>query len=60
MGSVKPSQKDMDFMKDLVDSGEVTPVIDKRYPLSEVAEAIRYLEDGHVRGKVVITVLDAE
>jgi NADPH:quinone reductase-like Zn-dependent oxidoreductase len=60
MGSVKPNQKDMDFMKDLVDSGEVTPVIDKRYPLSEVAEAIRYLEDGHVRGKVVITVLDAE
>ncbi len=36
--------------------GKVKPVIDRRYPLSETAEAIRYLEEGHARGKVVITV----
>ena len=36
-------------------AGKVTPVIDKRYRLSEVREAIRYLEEGHARGKVVIT-----
>ncbi len=54
MGSVKPNQKDMDFVNELVESGKVVPVIDKRYPLSEVAEAIRYLEEGHASGKVVI------
>jgi NADPH:quinone reductase-like Zn-dependent oxidoreductase len=36
-------------------SGKVTPVIDRTYPLSQIAEAIRYLEQGHARGKVVIT-----
>ncbi|MEA1888896.1 MAG: zinc-binding dehydrogenase [Pseudomonadota bacterium] len=53
---VKPNQQDLLFMKDLLETGKVTPVIDRRYPLSEVAEAIRYLEEGHARGKVVITV----
>ena len=52
---VKPNQNDLLFMKQLVESGKVTPVIDRRYPLSEVADAIRYLEQGHARGKVVIT-----
>lgn len=56
MGSVKPNQKDMEFVKERLESGEVTPVIDRRYTLNEVAEAIRYLEEGHVRGKLVITV----
>jgi NADPH:quinone reductase-like Zn-dependent oxidoreductase len=42
-------------MRDLMESGKVTPVIDRRYSLSEVPEAIRYLEQGHARGKVVIT-----
>jgi len=37
-------------------SGKVTPVIDRTYKLSETAEAMRYLEQGHARGKVVITV----
>jgi NADPH:quinone reductase-like Zn-dependent oxidoreductase len=37
-------------------SGKVTPVLDRKYPLSETAEAMRYLEQGHARGKVVITV----
>ena len=45
----------LDFVNELVESGKVVPVIDKRYPLSEVAEAIRYLEEGHASGKVVIT-----
>ena len=43
-------------MKELIEAGKVVPVIDRRYPLSEVAEALRYLEEGHARGKVVITV----
>ena len=56
MGTVKPNSKDLEFIKELLETGKVTPVIDRRYPLSEVAEAIRYLEEGHAKGKVVITV----
>ena len=52
----KPNQKDLIFMKDLLEAGKVTPVIDRRFPLHDVADAIRYLEAGHARGKVVITV----
>jgi len=52
----KPFNKeDMDFMADLFEAGKVVPVIDRRYSLSEVPEALQYLEDGHVLGKVVIT-----
>jgi NADPH:quinone reductase-like Zn-dependent oxidoreductase len=43
-------------MKELIEAGKVTPVIDKTYPLSEVPEAIGYVGEGHARGKVVITV----
>ena len=43
-------------LKELIESGKVMPVIDRTYPLSEVPEAIRYLEEGHAQGKVVITV----
>jgi NADPH:quinone reductase-like Zn-dependent oxidoreductase len=50
------NHKDMLVLKELVESGEVTPVIDRTYPLAEVPEAIRYLEEGHAQGKVVITV----
>ena len=49
-------QEDLVFLKELLEAGRITPVIDKRYTLSEVPEAIRYLEGGHARGKVVITV----
>jgi NADPH:quinone reductase-like Zn-dependent oxidoreductase len=50
------NKKDLTILGDLMQSGKVTPVIDRTYPLSQIAEAIRYLEQGHARGKVVITV----
>ncbi|MDQ3250018.1 MAG: zinc-binding dehydrogenase, partial [Chloroflexota bacterium] len=49
-------QKDLTFMKELIEAGKVTPVIDRHFPLRAVADAIRYLEAGHAKGKVVITV----
>jgi NADPH:quinone reductase-like Zn-dependent oxidoreductase len=49
-------KKDIVVLKELIEAGELTPVIDRTYPLSETPEAIRYLEAGHARGKVVITV----
>ena len=52
----KENHEDMLVLKELVESGEVTPIIDRTYPLAEVPEAIRYLEEGHARGKVVISV----
>ena len=52
---VKPN-KDLAFMKELIEVGKITPVIDSRYPLREAAEALRYYGEGHARGKVVITV----
>jgi NADPH:quinone reductase-like Zn-dependent oxidoreductase len=52
---MKPNKKDLVFVKELLEAGKVVPVIDRRYPLNEVADAIRYLEDGHAQGKIVIT-----
>jgi NADPH:quinone reductase-like Zn-dependent oxidoreductase len=54
--TVKPNKADLHFLKELIEAGKLTPVIDTTYPLSEVPEAIRYLEGGHARGKVVISV----
>ena len=51
----KPNQKDLAFMKELLEAGKVKSVIDRRYLLSEVAEALWYFEKRHARGKVVIT-----
>jgi NADPH:quinone reductase-like Zn-dependent oxidoreductase len=51
----KLSKEDLTILRQLMETGKVRPVIDRRYRLSEVAEAIRYLEEGHARGKVVIT-----
>lgn len=53
---MKPNTKDLDFLRELIEAGELKPVIDRTYRLSETPEAIRYLETGHARGKVAITV----
>jgi len=51
----RPNNRDLTIMRELMTAGKVTPVIDRRYTLGEVAEAIRYLERKHARGKVVVT-----
>ena len=51
----QPTQQNLTFLKELLEAGAVVPVIDRRYPLCELPEALRYLEAGHARGKVVIT-----
>ena len=56
--SAKRSQEDLVVLKDLIEAGKVVPVIDRRYALSEAAEALRYLGTKHARGKVVIIVED--
>jgi NADPH:quinone reductase-like Zn-dependent oxidoreductase len=54
----KPNSEDLGVIVELMAAGKLTPVIDRRYGLNDVPEAIRYLEAGHARGKVVITVLE--
>ncbi len=54
--TAKGTKQDMACIKELLETGKVVPVIDRHYPLHEVAESLRYLEKGHARGKVVITV----
>jgi NADPH:quinone reductase-like Zn-dependent oxidoreductase len=56
IASLVQSQKDLIFMKELLESGKVAPVIDGCYPLSKAAEALRYFEKVHAKGKVVIAV----
>ncbi|MCC7181675.1 MAG: NAD(P)-dependent alcohol dehydrogenase [Acidobacteria bacterium] len=53
---MRPTQADLLFLKELCEAGKVRPVIDRRFPLSEVPAAIRYVEEGRARGKVAITV----
>jgi NADPH:quinone reductase-like Zn-dependent oxidoreductase len=53
------SQQDLNFVKELIEAGKVVAVIDRKYPLSEVPEALRYLLAGHAKGKVVIDVAGA-
>jgi len=50
------NQKDLIFLKELMEAGKLVPVIDRSYPLSQAADAIRYLEKGHAQGKIVLTV----
>jgi 2-desacetyl-2-hydroxyethyl bacteriochlorophyllide A dehydrogenase len=57
--SAKVNQEDLLVLKELIEAGKVTPVIDKTYPLSKAAEAMRHLEQGRARGKVVVTVPSA-
>ena len=52
----KMQKDDLATLGDLMQSGKVTPVIDRRFSLSEVPEAIRYSEEGHARGKIVINI----
>jgi len=52
----KLNRPDLEALSDLLEAGAVTPVIDRRYELSEIADALRYLGEGHARGKVVVTV----
>jgi NADPH:quinone reductase-like Zn-dependent oxidoreductase len=47
---------DIERLAELIETGQVTPVVDRAYPLSEAAEAMRYLVAGHARGKIVITI----
>jgi len=58
METAKGNKKDLLFLRELLEAGKVIPVIDRTYSLSEVPEAIRYLEEGHAQGKVVITVAE--
>jgi NADPH:quinone reductase-like Zn-dependent oxidoreductase len=55
MGIAKLNQKDLVFLKELLEAGKIKPMIDRRYPLSETAAAMQHLDEGHARGKVVIT-----
>jgi NADPH:quinone reductase-like Zn-dependent oxidoreductase len=50
------NHQDLIVLTELIEAGKITPVIDRTYPLSEASKAIRYLEQGHARGKIVITV----
>jgi NADPH:quinone reductase-like Zn-dependent oxidoreductase len=52
----KTNQKDLETLKELIETGKLQPVIDKTYPLSHTAEAFEYFAEGHARGKVVITI----
>ena len=53
--AMKPNKQDLNLLIEFFEAGKVVPVIDRRYPLSEVAEALRYFGEGHAQGKVVIT-----
>jgi NADPH:quinone reductase-like Zn-dependent oxidoreductase len=54
--TVRPNREDLQLLKQFIEDGSVTPVIDRTYPLAQVPEAIGYLEEGHARGKVLISV----
>ena len=53
--SAQPNQNDLNYIKELFEAGKIRSVIDRKYPLSETAEALQYLGEGHARGKIVIT-----
>jgi NADPH:quinone reductase-like Zn-dependent oxidoreductase len=51
----RENHEDMIVLKELIEAGKITPVIDRTYPLSDAPQAVRYVEQGHARGKVVIS-----
>lgn len=55
-----PNDKDLVFLKELIETGKLRPVIDKTYPLHQTPDAFRYLEESHAQGKVVITIVGEE
>jgi NADPH:quinone reductase-like Zn-dependent oxidoreductase len=56
MGIAKVNQQDLVYLGELLDAGKIVPVIDRSYPLTEIVEAFRYVEEVHAQGKVVIDV----
>ena len=52
----KFNRPDLDVIRELLESGQVKPVVEKRYELRDVADALRYLGEGHARGKIIVTV----
>ncbi len=52
----KPTREELLTVTELIESGKLTPIVDRTYPLADTAEGLRYVEQGHARGKVVITV----
>jgi NADPH:quinone reductase-like Zn-dependent oxidoreductase len=55
----QPMPHNLQYVRELLAAGKLAPVIDRHYPLDEAAEAVRYLEQGHAQGKVIITVVPA-
>jgi NADPH:quinone reductase-like Zn-dependent oxidoreductase len=58
--AVQPNRKDLVSITELCQTGKIVPVIDRQYPLREVPEALRYLGEGHAKGKIVITLQSNE
>ncbi|MEM7133925.1 MAG: NAD(P)-dependent alcohol dehydrogenase [Chloroflexota bacterium] len=54
--TAKPKQADLNFITELIEAGKIKPILDKQYPFSETPDAMRYLDQGHAKGKIIVTV----